>query len=586
MKPPTPTSSVSTTALSVEGLRQLQDLLLYDPWLFSYHVCGSGEGFVERFHRPLLYYLTGHAQLLASSVLTYDSEVARQIKSEMSRLGVLVDGKFDPAKLERYFGRRSRTNARVSRAMAKTTLNLRALLHAGTENPNLSIGIASKSDAAAQKMMGVIARYIDSQPYRALFPHRVPQKNFEQRVTQSKIWLEGRTNTTTEWTFEGKGINTQWTGGHYDILAPDDIVGTESGDASTEDAKRWIAAIRAISVPPRFGGSRLDFLGTIYGIDDDHAYVTQDWHTPSIVVPIWTKPTYSSENAYEDGVPTLPEWYDIDQIRQIRSETIANDDEGMKSWLQNFELTAHIVGVGLFSRDHLERQKLRIVTKNGGLMIARPQTGIPAREPVQSETWVILDPMSMPIYMAIDQSVSLAKGSDSWAIAIVGFDHEGHVYVLDVVKGKGYSQMLNMIRPLYNKWHPIKIGIDSSATQSMTLEWMQRSGEFLDMAGIIHGVSSNNRAKDDRVRAFFAGRVQQGTCWISPRLTDFVHEAMTYIPGPKAKDDQLDAVSMAIQIGLPGAPILQDLSGYGDSRRFSSAFDRDGVPVDDWMQYL
>lgn len=586
MNPLTKDSEISTTALSTEGLAQLQELLLFDPWLFSNQVCGSGDGFVERFHRPLLYYLTGHSRLLASAVLTFDSEVTRQIKAEMARLGVLVDGKFIGPKLDRYFGRRSRTNCRVSRAMAKTTLNLRGIFHAAIENPNISIGVASKSDAAAAKLMGVLGRYLDSPACRALFPQRVPQKNFDQLVTNYKIWIEGRTNPTTEWTIEGRGINSQWTMAHYDFIAPDDIVGTESGEASMDDAIRWLAAINGISMPQAFGGSRQDFLGTIYGINDDHAYVSSDWHTPSIVIPVWTKSHYNVDNVMADGVPTLPEWYPIDKIRQMRSETIANDEEGLKSWLQNFELTAHQVGVGLFGRDSMNRQALRIVKRADSILYARPKTGKPAREPITSEDWVIVEPGLMPVYMAIDQSVSLAKGSDSWAIAIVAPDFDGHFYIFDVVKGKGYNQMLDLIRPMYNKWRPVKIGMDSSATQGMTIEWMQRSGEFMDMAGIITPVTTNNRAKDDRIRAFLAARIQSGTAWVSPRLESFVQEALTYMPGPKAKDDQLDAVSMAIQIALPNVPIAPDYDDYGSFGAFGQAFDRNGVLNDSWLDLV
>lgn len=580
-----PETDVSTVALSVEGLKKLQDLLLFDPWLFSSVVCGSGEGFVERFHRPLLYFLTGHSRLLAAAVLQYDSEVSRQIKAEMVRLRVLVDGKFDYKRLDRYFGRRSRTNARVSRSMGKTTINLRGLLHAGTEDPNLSIGIASKSDPAAQKLMSVLGRYIGSENYRTLFPHRIPPKNFDQMVTLSKIWLEGRTNSTTEWTFEGRGINSQWTGSHYHIIAPDDIVGTESGEASMEDATRWLAAVAGISIPEAFGGSREDYLGTIYGVDDDHAYVSSDWHTPSIIVPIWKKDHYSPDNILADGEPTLPEWYPLEKIHELRSRTLGNESEGLKSWLQNFELTAHVTGVGLFSRDSMSRQSLRMVSRGQNTLYARPKTGCPPRDPITSSDWVINDPTLMPIYMGVDQSVSLARGADSWAIAVVGFDYEGHVYILDVIKGKGYAQMIDTIRPTFNKWRPWKIGIDTSATQSMTLEWMQRSGEFMDMAGILTGVSGSGRSKDDRIRAFLAARVQTGTCWINPRLEAFQHEALTYIPGPKAKDDQLDAVSMAIQIGLPSAPL--DLSdSFGSDGKFTAAFDRNGVPRSTWTELL
>jgi hypothetical protein len=586
LNPLTPDSAVSTTALSSEGLEQLQKLLLFDPWLFSTHVCGSGEGFVERFHRPLLYFLTGHSRLLASSVLTFDSEVTRQIKSEMERLGVMVGRKFDYQKLDRHFGRRSRTNARVSRAMAKTTLNLRGILHAATEDPDISIGVASKSDAAAQKLMGALGRFVGSPAYRALFPQRVPQKNYDQLVTLTRIWLNGRTNSTTEWTIEGRGINSQWTLAHYNFISADDIVGTESGEASNDDAIRWLAAIGGISMPDAFGGTRQDFVGTIYGVSDDHAYISSAWHTPSIIVPIWVKSNYSPDNVMTDGVPTLPEWYPIEKIREKREETISNEEEGLISWLQNFELCAHVTGAGLFSRDAMARQRLKMVQRGNSILYARPKAGLPPREPISSDNWVIVDPHLMPIYMAIDQSVSLAKGADSWAIAVVGFDNEGHVYIFDVVKGKGYNQMLDMIRPMYNRWVPVKIGMDTSATQSMTLEWMQRSGEFMDMAGILCGVQSNNRAKDDRVRAFLAARVQNGTAWISPRLDTFQQEALTYLPGPKAKDDQLDAVSMAIQIGLPSSPIQSDFDDSDGWGGFGSAFDRNGVPNDSWLDLV
>jgi hypothetical protein len=585
-----------------------------DVWLFIKWVAGHGTKAVERFHRPLAYFLAGDALRLAACLDTFQSELTAQIKSELRRRN--IDWRTS-AGIKQFSRLLQRVNNRISRSMGKTVSGLDVILWATSRDPNLSVGIASKSDPYAQEKMCVaIGKLMEQDAYQMYYGDRLNPK--ADWITKKWIRMVGRTVHDQE-SIEARGINSQWTGNHYDWIYADDIVGTESGEASTDDAKTWIAAIHGISKQEGLGGTRHIFNGTIYGPKDDNAVLIASGEFLSTRVPVWTKSVPSTvANIKVDGEPTLPEWTTKDDICRKRKETLAGETQGAISWLQNFELTAHEEGAMQFTAELLRKSKFvwaeNSLTKkreirrylwtakgepkiNPGLarrgddcLCYREDCHDPKHEFVQ------FDPLSLPRTMGVDQSLQV--GRDHWGIGCTAIDPWGFRYIL---KGRyengGYWTMVPAIALVFNAWggidNPVStIAMESNVWQSMSTDWIKRSPELQFLARRIQKLPPTQTAKVIRIFNDVYANLQMGTLLTDPEDTIFDACALKYNGAePDTQwDDPLDCVAMSIQAHKTSASDITDKEMEAFARNQQRDFDenyRYGVDVStDFTDYL
>lgn len=519
---------------------------LDDPWKFSQLVIRGDRG-VERFHRPMLYLMTRQADRFLGMMRKpeYESALMVAVRDWCFDHGINLDTDKGEDRLH-WLIKESGVNLRISRSMAKTTYASVAVDWMGTVNPNIDIGIASKSTPAATKVIEACSNMFKSEEYMAFFPERIPTHGaLKDLINGSRAILGGRTRYEQS-TIEGRGLLAAWTGPHYDVVWGDDIVGTQSGEASIIDALKWIAALRGISKSRALGGTWRLFTGTIYDDGDDHSAAhANDETLLSVIVPIWIKPKYDIENILGDGVPTLPEWYDVDEIREMRKQTLAGPN-GAMSWLNNFEMTTVTAGDRRISRELIRQQTLVIeIDKHGQEIFLRPDSkGKPVRIPA----------ISLDRAAGLDQAVSVSKRADEWVFAFAGQDNDGHRYLIDGVSGKGYESMLAQIMPNWIRWGcPADVGIDTTGSQIITTDLMKREAAFQRIVASLRNVSASNVSKAVRIMSYIVAGLRMGQLWIHPRLADFMQQAALWNPdSPRANqpgtDDWLDAFSIALEV--------------------------------------
>lgn len=533
---------------------KLRTKALDDPWSFSELILRDNRA-VERIHKPMLYLMTGEAtrfmdcmRLPEYQSTLMDSAVEWCVEHEIN---LATDAGED--ELHRIIGT-SGVNVRFSRSFAKTTYASVGRVWKGTKNPDVEIGIASKSDPAARKLMAGMAAMIKGEEYGFFFPERVPDTSLRDLVNSTRIWMEGRTKYMQS-TMEGRGLLSQWTGGHYDEVWGDDIVGTESGEASMEDSLVWIAALRGISKARILGGTWRLFTGTMYDDGDDHSAAhVNDATLLSVIMPIWIKPEYDFDHLMDDGVPTMPEWFDVEEIREMRKQTLAGPG-GPISWLNNFEMTTLSSGQKRINREILKRQTLVVERdENGREVMMRPDAdGMPVR--------VFLSQIDQSC--GLDQAMSEAKHADEWVFGLAGQDNYGHRYLLDGVSGKGYEKMLAAVMPSWFAWDaPVRVGIDTTGIQVITTDLIKREPAFQQILSSLVPVSSSNVSKAVRITTYIVAGLRSGKLWIHPRLLDFIRQAGLWNPdSPRAKqpgtDDWLDAMSIALEV-LRSVPISDE----------------------------
>jgi hypothetical protein len=546
-----------------------------DPWYFTKYVCGHGTKAVERVHRPLLYLYTRQAALLAATLCDrrFDGYLTDQIKADLTGHGIDYT---KPSNLPAIARRLRRVNVRLPRGAGKSVMADDANLWEVIVDPNIAISLGSKADPFVADRLGAIGAIVLSPEFGFWFPERVPE-NIRESLTNDSITLRGRTTTRVEKNIEGRGITSQWAGRHYNVNRRDDIVGTESGEASLEDALRHMADMSALRDKIDWRGDV--YIGTVTGENDDHSMLLEDESVMNIVMPMEVHEGGTTvENVFDDGELTMPEWqgFSREGVNEIKNEAKKNTEHGPIYLLQNYYMVAHQTGVSLFTRSMLDKSLYRILEnkESGESVILRPKKGrlkiCQAQWPQQSgkrkrfnlEDWFVLDLKKLPYSafgIAGDQSVTQNGSGDKWALGAVAEDWEGVFYLLDVVTGRGYQNFIDELPHFDRKYGGMsKVGLDANATQGMTIEWLKRDERYRDLSRRVEPIRSGGEAKDINIRNYVQSRMLSGGLFINPLLTDYHGEMLRYRPrnmdGKKKAnvvDDQLDVTWMAMTLPTP-----------------------------------
>ncbi len=591
-----------------------------DPWIFSDFVCKHVEKSVPRIHRPLLYLYTRQADLLCALLddPDYEGEITRQVREDFTLHG--IDWR-NPADLPRVKERLRKLNIRLPRGIGKSVGADDGDLWEATQDPNITIFLGSKSNEYAWKRISAIGEVVKSPEFAFWYPERVP-KDMKTEVTQEIIKLAGRTIANVEATIEGHGITSQVTGLHFRKVRSDDIVGTESGQASEDDAVGFVANIDGISVREAFGGTDRLHIGTVTGENDDHSMLAENPDVLSIVMPIERHPGGTTlENINDDGELTMPEpgWFDRDSVNKIKAEAKANPKHGLMWLLQNFYMIAHKSGVTTFTQQTMNAAKFIWYRdpETGVRYILRPKRGkqntprrtfkdargIERTVPGIAADWFVLDLRKLPrsaFAWAIDQAVSLQ--GDPWSMTLVCMDWEGVIYILANQSDVGYKAQVDNILPFdrlaARDFHcpgkPGTIGLDANATQGMTTEWLTRDADFRDVARRVKELRSNSDSKEAQIRRWLQGRMMSGDTYYNPQLREFEKEALGWRPrkpdgsvNKRAVDNNLDSAWMASTLPhRPASPTEMDEDTYDamiEAERYREHTDPlTGISTDDW----
>jgi len=565
-----------------------------DVWLFIKWICGHGADDIARFHRPLAYFLAGDAVRLAAALNTYDSEVVTQIRADLTRRQIDWNTKWGVARLRQLL---RRVNTRVSRSMGKTSIGLDVLLHAGSVDPDTSILIASKSDDAAWAMCETVGNLMRSDAYKLYYGDRFS----EEMVTKKWIRMVGRSVANQD-TIEARGVTSQSYSKHYNVIYMDDLASTEAkqGEATLGDALRFMASLHGISISDRWGGTRYAFVGTIQGPRDDHSKLANNPEYTSIIVPIWRRADggkWNVKNMMEDGIPVLPELYDIEACRAKRADTLATDALGKISWLQNFLMCAHEAGSMQFTAELLRMQFFTWVHTDSGRLIRRylyNTDGSPKRNDqrrkedcrcsrscgLPDHDFIQFDPLTVPRALGVDQAISGV--GDQWGVGASAVDAQGHKYQLKGAYDKGYWKMVPAIGHVFKRWGgmvnpPERVGIESNVWQGMSADWLKRSEELQYLARRIEKLPPSNVAKVARIYNDIYAGLEDGTLWLDPEDEIFQRCALEYnAADPDGQwDDPLDCVAMSIQTHKFAASGLDDRAMQELVRTQEQSFSRD-----------
>jgi hypothetical protein len=416
------------------------------------------------------------------------------------------------------------------------------LLWYATNNPNETIALMSVNDDGAHMFCRQIRDTMLSELYRQFFPERVPEGDIKKLLTEERLWFGGRNIPHPQWTVEARGFTSSWARTHFNRVFTDDIV-TEA-NCNPSDLRRVhrnLGNLLGLEMP-KVPMAR-HHLGTVYDEFDDHWYLSQLEDCLSILVPIEIYPNGTPETLNERGVPTNPEWHPEAEVERKFKAVCGDPNEGPLSYRRNFWLDP-TAGLGdrLFPPKLVNGSRYSLVKRGEAVCIQRAG---------DDDKPVVVDPhRDLFIALGIDPSFSVT--GDEWAITALGMDREGFAYQLETVSGKGWDALVSFMRVMLSRWNPSVAGFERAGAQEQNFKTLLEYDKFfIKYARLFKAVSHDNAGKDWRIIQRVRDPMSLGKLFTNPNDKKTGTEMTDYIPGPKAVDNRLDSIAIAMSVARP-----------------------------------
>ena len=158
------------------------------------------------------------------------------------------------------------------------------------------------------------------------------------------------------------------------------------------------------------------------------------------------------------------------------------------------------------------------------------------------------------VFASVDFAYSTNKRSDYTAIVVVGVDHTGHIYVLDVDRFKTdkISEYYKHILEMYEKWQFRKIRCEVTAAQKAIVRELK--DQYIIPNGIAlsideHKPTRHMGSKEERMKAILEPRYDNMTIWHYRGGNCQVLEDELVLEHPP-HDDVKDALASVIEIAI------------------------------------
>ncbi len=581
------TAAAEPVTLSHEAWEEYRTLYRSDPWEFALDVCGF-DRLVERFHKPAIYLLTHQVDLLIGVLKSpLRSAVITKLKAALKRRGLDYT---NPAHFHRIKKFCRKVQLRIFRKSGKTSCGQAAILWDITVDPHHAWAIVSRDDPSAAEMCYGIVKIIQSAAYRFYFPDRIPEDE-RTNLGQYAITLAGRTRYVAQPCVSAGGVGSGWVSRHFDRIYCDDLTGLENRSTAKLKIVHEFQANKNGLKMPEWDGAFLDFTaGTRWAKNDDAAVLDADPDclTLYVMIEARTEPV-TFGNMLDAGEPTLPEWFDKEQIADEKAEYLKDPKLGSTALLANLFLTIAGEAAKVFNDAIVDKRKFEWWQdeETGKRYVARLQKG--------TDKVVRFMPRDLERKAGADPAESLT--GDPWAVTCLGRDPGDVHYQLKTVMGRGSAGFLDALLYIDDLYNPDQIGIEAGAMQGWVLVAIEKDSRF---AGILHkfvAVPTNLRSKRARAENHVASPLERGVLYLSPDEDNPAPDEMKeWDPdNKKAADACIDSFGIAMVLYRTPAisPREIEAAARADNERYQKSIDKDfGIPIennfseDDWQDDL
>jgi len=413
-----------------------------------------------------------------------------------------------------------------------------------TKHPETTILYVSATADLAEKQLYAIKQILDNPIYRRYWSNMIhPEEGKREKWAVAEIAVDHpqrKLEGIRDATCKAVGLTSNTTGFHADVVVLDDIV--VPGNAYTEDGREKVASaysqLASIENPGAYEwvvGTRyhprdiydtmINMKETLY--DDDGELVSEDpvYELFQRVVEtngefLWAKQTRSDGKAFG---------FDAKELARIKAKYVDNTQFYAQYYNNpNSNETARI------NADNFQYYDRNILQNKEG-------------------DWYMRD-RKLNVYAAIDFAFSLRKKADYTALVVVGVDHQGNFYVLDIDRFKTdrIVDYYNHILTSWQKWGFRKLRAETTVAQQTIVKELKES--YLKPNGIPLSIEEFRPTrhlgdKEERVGAVLEPKYDNLQVWhYKGGNCQSLEEELVMTHPPH--DDIKDALSNAIAIAV------------------------------------
>jgi hypothetical protein len=405
-----------------------------------------------------------------------------------------------------------------------------------TNTPELQILILNEKEGNIVKWIGVMQEVVMSPIYRWLFPEVVPDP---LRVRWNALQLElKRKIPKPQPSIEGMGITSATTSNHYDLIAPDDIVGEEA-------YKSPIVMAAAVDKRKRFDSlllnpsqSGIHDVATRWGVNDPPAWIMKNQPNVDVLkLSVWKSP----------GVPWFPKFFPPHVLEEIRQKY------GPVDWSLLYMNEAISSDACEFDPNLLRFYTLTEWDGEPAILLERP-TG--------TRRWKLSE---CNVFQVIDAGLTKESRDARTANLVAAVTPPTPTEPFDIVilEAKAThsdpNDVLTEAHDSYEEWKPMFAAIEVFGGHVAYYYWALQT--FPDMRLTKLPTDTGAQAKKTRIRGFWGAYPRQGRVYVHREQTDLVDE-VTIFPHGKTVD-LIDAAGYLPKIWVPPDPVDE----HGNQRK-------------------
>lgn len=404
-------------------------------------------------------------------------------------------------------------------------LNLAFSVNQIIKDRNIRILSIQGSASKATENLRTVRSVLESEKLRHFFPEIIPGDTWND----DEVYVK-RDRLLPEPTYSARGINSKITGGHFDLIIPDDLIGEDNcmSDAEMDRCLRWIKNINPLFVNPILGN--LIVIGTRWPNDKAYQYVYEAGGFDITTAGVYIDERCEDLNLGELGNPIWPERYGHEALEKIKSTT------------PPFE----------WSHQYLN-QPVTEAFRRFPASCLQYYTWLDGYETLKysdPDTKQEKDLKVSTLYrvLTVDPAASGAKTADESAISVSGKADFARFFVLEDFGARlQVSELVDKIIELWQKWKPHVVGIEKGAFMHVLKPFIEleqsKRGIYFPVVQL-DGQIRNKVKRIDSLQPFFQGRqVWMGRAHKSLEGQLLAYAPVEYKDTGLPHDDRLDALA-------------------------------------------
>lgn len=469
-----------------------------------------------------------------------DAEQAEQIKKYCKESLFFLCGQFLGYKdwdmvhddVERFLRKPARKKAlMLPRGHLKTSfVTIGYTIQCLLKNPNTRVLIGNGVWDIARSFLSEIKAQLEQSQLKYLFGE------FQSaRWNADEIIIKQRTKPLKEPTVATTGVEAETTGGHYDIIILDDLIGLQNSQTPEQRAK--VKRFRRSMINLLEPGGLLIEIGTRWHLDDTFSEIFEkEMKYYNVMV----------KKVVENGRLIFPKHF-AKKFDDVKKDWTVVDDPTCMDYVEHLKASMPL--------DEFSAQYLNQPFSSESQLF----------KPEMFKYWGER-PKDLFIGMSADLAISEARTADETAIVVCGMDKDWKLYILDYLKGQWRPSIVveNMFE-MYSRWKPHTVGMEVNGFQRTlklaTEDMMRVKKIYFPIEEIKTGPERSKETRIKCLEPFYRNGNVYHASWMKGK--DLEEQLQTF---PKGKrDDIIDAVSMCLPLLHPGAVVTDSREDQWDS---------------------